>query len=42
MVYEKLKEEDKALNYEYRAREVPKNVKEKKYEKLMKAMEDRR
>lgn len=42
MVYDKLKEEDKALRFEYRAREVPKNVKEKKYDKLCKAMEDRR
>ena len=32
MVHEKIKEEDKALRFEYRAREVPKNVKEKKTE----------
>jgi len=42
MVYEKMKEEERAINHEYRAREVPKNVKEKKYEKLMQAMEERR
>lgn len=42
MVQEKIKEEDKALRVEYRAREVPKNVKERKFDKLMKATEDRR
>ena len=42
MVYEKIKEEDKAMRFEYRAREVPKNVKEKKFDKLMKATEERR
>ena len=42
MVQEKIKEEDKALRFEYRAREVPKNVKEKKFDKLMKATEERR
>ena len=42
MVEEKIKEEDKAMRFEYRAREVPKNVKEKKFDKLMKGMEERR
>ena len=32
MVHEKIKEEDKALRFEYRAREVPKSVKEKKFD----------
>ena len=42
MVYEKIKEEERALGYEYRAREVPKNVKEQKYGKLTKAHDERR
>lgn len=42
MVHERLKEEDKALAFEYKAKEVPKSVKEKKYDKLMKGQQDRR
>lgn len=42
MIKEKKREEEKALAFEYRAREVPKNVKENKFEKLMKSQEDKR
>lgn len=36
MVNEKANEVDRALSVEYKAREVPKSVKTKKYEKLLK------
>ena len=36
MVNEKEKEVERALSFEYKAREIPKNVKTKKYTKLMK------
>lgn len=35
MVNEKIREEERALSIEYRAREVPKSVKQNKFEKLM-------
>jgi hypothetical protein len=35
MVNEKRREEERALSVEYKAREVPKNVKQNKFEKLM-------
>ena len=42
MVNEKRREEERALNFEYRAREVPKIVKQNKFEKLMKEQEQKR
>ena len=36
MVNEKEKEVERALSFEYKAREIPKSVKTKKYTKLMK------
>jgi hypothetical protein len=42
MVKEKQREEQRALSFEYRAREVPKHVKEHKYTKLMRSQEERR
>ena len=42
MIKEKDLEEKKALDFKYKAKEVPKAVKSNKYEKLMKEMEQRR
>ena len=42
MVNEKEKEVERALSFEYKAREIPKSVKTKKYTKLMKEQEKRR
>lgn len=42
MVNEKAKEEERALSFEYKAREIPKSVKTKKFDKLMKDQEKRR
>ena len=42
MVNEKRREEERALSVEYKAREVPKNVKQNKFEKLMREQEQRR
>ena len=42
MVNEKRREEEQALSVEYKAREVPKNVKQNKFEKLMREQEQRR
>lgn len=32
MIQEKKKEEERALNFEYKARDIPSHVKKKKYE----------
>jgi len=42
MVNEKQKEVERALSFEYKAREIPKSVKTQKYKKLMKEQEKRR
>jgi|688.fasta_scaffold348822_2 hypothetical protein len=42
MIREKKLEEEKALKFKYKAKEIPKAVKSNKYEKLMKEMEQRR
>lgn len=43
MIQEKKREEERALSFEYRAREVPKTVKDKnKYKKLMDGIEKRK
>jgi len=42
MVNEKANEVERALSVEYKAREVPKSVKTRKYEKLLKDQEKKR
>ena len=42
MVAEKRKQEEKALSFVYKAREVPKHVKQEKFAKLTMAQEERR
>ena len=42
MVNEKEKEIQRAMSFEYKAREIPKSVKTKKFEKIMKDQEKRR
>lgn len=42
MIKEKKDEEERALSFEYRAREIPKSVKGNKYEKLMASAEKRK
>ena len=39
MIREKKLEEEKALNFKYKAKEITKVVKSNKYEKLMREME---
>ena len=40
MIREKKLEEEKALKFKYKAKEIPNAVKSNKYEKLMKDMEN--
>ena len=42
MIKEKKDEEERALSFEYRAREIPKSVKGNKFEKLMASAEKRK
>ena len=42
MIHEKIKQEDKALSFKYKAAEVPNHVKDKKYERIRKASADKR
>ena len=42
MIKEKQKEEDKALSFKYKARDIPKHVKDRKFERLMRQSEERR
>lgn len=42
MIYEKKRQEEKALAFKYKATEVPKHVKDRRYEKLQKASLERR
>jgi hypothetical protein len=42
MIQERKKEEERALSFEYKAREIPEHVKKNKYEQLMQMREVRR
>ena len=42
MIYEKKRQEEKALAFKYKATEVPKHVKDRRFEKLQKASLERR
>ena len=42
MIKDKNKEEEKALSFEYKARDIPSHVKQNKYEQLMKLREQKR
>jgi hypothetical protein len=42
MIYEKKRQEEKALAFRYKASQIPKHVTEKKYEKIRKASADKR
>jgi hypothetical protein len=42
MVKDKQKEEERALSFKYKAREVPKAVRDRKFDKLVRQSEERR